>query len=50
MHYGTFELTEEPFDEPPVRFRAEAERRRIEPERVWVLDVGETRRWGETER
>lgn len=45
MHYGTFELTEEPFGEPPQRFLAEVRRRGIEPERAWMLKVGETRRW-----
>jgi N-acyl-phosphatidylethanolamine-hydrolysing phospholipase D len=45
MHFGTFDLTEEPLDEPPQRFRADAERRGLGPERAWLLDVGETRAW-----
>jgi N-acyl-phosphatidylethanolamine-hydrolysing phospholipase D len=45
MHYGTFELTEEPFGEPPQRFLAEIDRRKIDRERTWVLKIGETRRW-----
>jgi len=45
MHYGTFELTEEPFSEPPQRFLAEVDRRGIERERAWILKIGETRRW-----
>ena len=45
MHYGTFDLTEEPLDEPPRRFHAEAARRSLEPVVAWTLDVGETRAW-----
>ncbi len=44
MHYGTFDLTDEPLDEPPRRFRTEAERRGL-TEAVWTLPLGETRRW-----
>lgn len=47
MHYGTFELTEEPFGEPPQRFLAEAGRRKLSPRQVWTLKIGETRRWSE---
>ena len=42
MHFGTFDLTDEPLDEPPARFRAEAARRGL-GDRAWVLSVGETR-------
>jgi N-acyl-phosphatidylethanolamine-hydrolysing phospholipase D len=45
MHYGTFELTEEPFGEPPVRLLAEMQRRRVETDRAWVLKIGETRKF-----
>ncbi len=45
MHFGTFDLTDEPLDEPPRRFRAEAGRLGWGPDRAWVLDVGETRDW-----
>lgn len=45
MHYGTFDLTEEPLDEPPRRFHAEATRRALTPVAAWTMDVGETRRW-----
>jgi N-acyl-phosphatidylethanolamine-hydrolysing phospholipase D len=45
MHYGTFDLTDEPLDEPPRWFRAEADKRRLDPARVWTLNVGETRRF-----
>lgn len=45
MHWGTFDLADEPLDEPPLRLAAEVGRRGIDPERVWILNVGETRRW-----
>jgi N-acyl-phosphatidylethanolamine-hydrolysing phospholipase D len=45
MHWGTFDLAEEPLAEPPVRLLAEARRLGLEPDRVWVLRHGETRRW-----
>lgn len=45
MHFGTFDLTDEPLDEPPRRFLAEAERLGLGADRVWVLKVGETRGW-----
>jgi N-acyl-phosphatidylethanolamine-hydrolysing phospholipase D len=45
MHYGTFDLTDEPLDEPPRWFHAEAARRGLAPERFWTLAVGETRSW-----
>ncbi|HUG54847.1 MAG TPA: MBL fold metallo-hydrolase [Vicinamibacteria bacterium] len=44
MHFGTFDLTDEPLDEPPSRFLAEAARRGL-GDRAWVLRIGETRRW-----
>jgi N-acyl-phosphatidylethanolamine-hydrolysing phospholipase D len=44
MHFGTFDLTDEPLDEPPARFLAEAARRGL-GDRAWVLRVGETRAW-----
>jgi N-acyl-phosphatidylethanolamine-hydrolysing phospholipase D len=45
MHFGTFDLSDEPLDEPPRRFRAEAERLGLEPDRAWLMKVGETREW-----
>ena len=45
MHFGTFDLTDEPLEEPPRRFHAEGGRRGLAPERVWTLNVGETRRF-----
>jgi L-ascorbate metabolism protein UlaG (beta-lactamase superfamily) len=43
MHWGTFKLTDEPLDEPPVRARAEWARLKLPPERLWILDIGESR-------
>src|SRR5438132_992711 len=45
MHWGTFDLPDEPLDEPPRRFRAAADAAHLGPDRAWVLAVGETRRW-----
>jgi N-acyl-phosphatidylethanolamine-hydrolysing phospholipase D len=45
MHWGTFDLSDEPVDQPPERFRAEAERRGWREDRAWVMKVGETRGW-----
>ena len=45
IHWGTFDLADEPLDEPPRRMLAEASRRGIGVERAWILKVGETRRW-----
>lgn len=45
MHFGTFDLTDEPPDEPPRWFHAEARRRRLGAKRVWTFNVGETREW-----
>ena len=44
MHFGTFDLADEPLDEPPRRFLAEAARRDL-GERAFVLKVGETARF-----
>lgn len=45
MHFGTFDLTDEPPDEPPRWFHLEARRRRLGVKRAWTLNVGETRSW-----
>ena len=45
IHWGTFDLAEEPLGEPPERMRAEAARRALGPDRAWILRIGETRRW-----
>ncbi|HXY39214.1 MAG TPA: MBL fold metallo-hydrolase [Vicinamibacteria bacterium] len=41
MHWGTFDLADEPLDEPPRRFLAEAARRGLQ-RRTRVMAVGET--------
>jgi len=45
IHWGTFDLAEEPLGEPPVRMLAEARRRGLPESRAWILQVGETRTW-----
>ncbi len=45
IHYGTFDLTDEPLDEAPRRFHAEGARRRIDSTRLWTPPLGETLRW-----
>ena len=45
MHWGTFDLTDEPLDDPPRRFHAAAAAAGLDPDRAWTLAVGETRRW-----
>jgi N-acyl-phosphatidylethanolamine-hydrolysing phospholipase D len=45
VHWGTFDLADEPLGEPPERMRAESARRGIGPDRAWILRIGETRRW-----
>jgi N-acyl-phosphatidylethanolamine-hydrolysing phospholipase D len=41
MHFGTFDLADDPLDEPPDRFLAEAERRGL-GRRAFVMKIGET--------
>jgi L-ascorbate metabolism protein UlaG (beta-lactamase superfamily) len=45
IHWGTFDLAQEPLDEPPRRLETERRRRGVDPDRVWVLRHGETRSW-----
>jgi N-acyl-phosphatidylethanolamine-hydrolysing phospholipase D len=45
IHWGTFDLAEEPLDEPPRRLLTEAYRRGLDTDHVWILSHGETRRW-----
>jgi L-ascorbate metabolism protein UlaG (beta-lactamase superfamily) len=45
IHWGTFDLAEEPLGEPPVRMLAEARRRGLPESRARILKVGETRTW-----
>jgi N-acyl-phosphatidylethanolamine-hydrolysing phospholipase D len=43
IHYGTFDLTDEPLDEPPRRFHAAAQTNRIPDDRAWTPPIGATR-------
>ena len=43
IHWGTYDLTDEPVGEPPVRFRAALAAAGLEEERGWVFRIGETR-------
>jgi N-acyl-phosphatidylethanolamine-hydrolysing phospholipase D len=45
IHWGTFDLADEPVTEPPGRLRTEARRLGLGPERLWILQHGETRLW-----
>ncbi|HEY4643670.1 MAG TPA: MBL fold metallo-hydrolase [Bacteroidota bacterium] len=45
IHWGTYNLADEPFLEPPHRVRHEAERRDIPLENFWLMKHGETREW-----
>ncbi|PYM16937.1 MAG: MBL fold metallo-hydrolase [Candidatus Rokuibacteriota bacterium] len=45
IHWGTFDLAEEPIAEPPERLAAAARSLGLGPDRVWILKHGETRRW-----
>jgi N-acyl-phosphatidylethanolamine-hydrolysing phospholipase D len=43
IHFGTFDLSDEPLDEPPRRFRAAAEAAGYPASDAWILAIGETR-------
>ena len=45
IHWGTFDLTDEPLGEPPQRLLAEIRRRNIDSSRAWIFKIGETRPW-----
>ena len=45
IHWGTFDLTEEPVEEPPLRLETEAHRLGLDLSKVWILKHGETRGW-----
>ena len=40
VHWGTFDLSDEPSGEPPVRLRAEAARVGMHDDAVWVFGLG----------
>ena len=43
MHFGTFDLSDEPLGEPPLRYKAAARDSEFADESAWVLAIGETR-------
>jgi len=45
IHWGTFGLAREPYDEPPRRIAQEVARRHFDPESIWVLKPGELAGW-----
>ncbi len=45
VHWGTFDLTDEPVDEPPRRFHAAAAAQGLDGARIWTPSPGETRPW-----
>jgi N-acyl-phosphatidylethanolamine-hydrolysing phospholipase D len=45
MHYGTFDLSDEPLAEPPRRFKAAASNSNLADGGAWVLNIGETRKF-----
>ena len=45
MHWGTFDLADEPIDDPPNRLEAETTRLGLDPTRIWLMRPGETRPW-----
>ena len=46
MHWGTFDLTDEPPAEPPSLLRAWWSEQGLDPSKLWIFDVGETRTLG----
>jgi L-ascorbate metabolism protein UlaG (beta-lactamase superfamily) len=45
VHWGTFDLADEPPDDPPRRLEADARRLGLPADRVWLFRLGETRAW-----
>ena len=45
IHWGTFDMTEEAIEEPPLRLEAEAHRLGVDLSKLWVLKHGESRGW-----
>ncbi|MGH7340802.1 MAG: MBL fold metallo-hydrolase, partial [Candidatus Rokuibacteriota bacterium] len=45
IHWGTFALAREPYDEPPRRIAEEVARRQLDADSVWILKPGATTAW-----
>ncbi len=45
IHWGTYKLAREPYDEPPQRIAAEVARLEVDPARIWLPKPGETLDW-----
>jgi N-acyl-phosphatidylethanolamine-hydrolysing phospholipase D len=45
IHFGTFDLSDEPLEEPPLRFKAAATDTELGDTDAWVLKIGETRKF-----
>ena len=45
IHWGTFKLAREPYDEPPRRIAAEVARLGLDPSKIWLPKPGETLNW-----
>ena len=43
IHWGTIEMSDEPPWEPPIRFKAAAQKAGISSEHIWIMKIGETR-------
>jgi len=43
IHFGTFDLSDEPLSEPPRRFKAAAKNNQLDLNQAWIFDIGETR-------
>lgn len=43
MHYGTFDLSDEPLPEPPRRFREAANSKGLNETQAWTVGIGEVR-------
>jgi L-ascorbate metabolism protein UlaG (beta-lactamase superfamily) len=40
MHYGTFDLTDEPMDQPPAALRQLIDEQGLDPEKFRILPAG----------